>query len=99
MYLTAVRVAAWVTLIGGLGVAITGDLQGKVMTEVQPMKTPAADGLYETSESCAPFSGFTLGTPDGKEEKFAINVPSLLSFLGPGTFDQKCKGTHPPRQE
>ena len=43
------RVGAVVTLLAGLGVAITGDLQGKVMTEVQPMKMAAAEGLYETS--------------------------------------------------
>ncbi|NYG57325.1 cytochrome d ubiquinol oxidase subunit I [Nocardioides daedukensis] len=99
MYLTAVRVAAWVTLIGGLGVAITGDLQGKVMTEVQPMKMAAAEGLYETSDSCAPFSVFTLGTPDGKEEKFAVTVPCLLSFLGTGTFDGKVEGINPLREK
>ena len=30
------------------GVAITGDIQGKIMTEVQPMKMAAAEALYDT---------------------------------------------------
>ncbi|MFS3130499.1 cytochrome ubiquinol oxidase subunit I [Nocardioides sp. Bht2] len=99
MYLTGARVGAWFVLIAGLGVAITGDLQGKIMTEVQPMKMAAAEGLYETSDSCAPFSVFTIGTPDGKEEKFAVTVPCLLSFLGTGTFDGKVEGINPLREK
>ena len=39
---------AAVLLVAGLGVAITGDMQGKIMTEVQPMKMAAAEALYDT---------------------------------------------------
>ena len=46
-----------------LGVAVTGDLQGKVMTEVQPMKMAAAEALYDDRAAGAPFSLFTIGTP------------------------------------
>jgi cytochrome d ubiquinol oxidase subunit I len=45
MYRVALRTGAVVVLVSGLGVAFTGDLQGKVMTEVQPMKMAAAEGL------------------------------------------------------
>jgi cytochrome d ubiquinol oxidase subunit I len=99
LYHRAVRIGAVVTLLAGLGVAFTGDLQGKVMTEVQPMKMAAAEGLYETSESCAPFSVFTVGTPDGKEEKFAVTIPCLLSFLGTGSFDGTVEGINPLKEE
>ena len=99
MYHRAIRIGAVVTLLAGIGVGVTGDLQGKVMTEVQPMKMAAAEGLYETSESCAPFSVFTIGTPDGKEEKFAVTVPCLLSFLGTGSFDGTVEGINPLREE
>jgi cytochrome d ubiquinol oxidase subunit I len=92
MHRKAIRIGAAVAMVAGLGVAVTGDLQGKVMTEVQPMKMAAAEGLYETRESCAPFSVFTLGTPDGREEKFALTVPCLLSFLGTGSFDGRVEG-------
>jgi cytochrome bd ubiquinol oxidase subunit I len=99
LYHRAIRIGAVVTLLAGLGVAITGDLQGKVMTEVQPMKMAAAEGLYETSDRCAPFSVFTVGTPDGKHEKFAVTVPCLLSFLGTGSVDGTVEGINPLREQ
>jgi len=99
MYRRGIRLGAWVALVAGLGVAISGDFQGKVMTEVQPMKMAAAEALYETEDSCAPFSIFTVGTPDGKSEKFAVTVPCLLSFLATGSFDGKVEGINDLRAE
>ncbi|MDP3969384.1 MAG: cytochrome ubiquinol oxidase subunit I [Nocardioides sp.] len=92
MYRTAIRLGAVFMVVGGIGVAVSGDIQGKIMTEVQPMKMAAAEGLYETHESCAPFSILTVGTPDGREEKFALTVPCLLSYLGTGSFDGEVQG-------
>jgi cytochrome d ubiquinol oxidase subunit I len=91
MHRTALRVGAVVTLVAGLGVAISGDFQGKVMTEVQPMKMAAAEALYDTAKP-AGFSVFTVGTPDGKTEKFAVKVPHLLSFLATGSVNGKVEG-------
>lgn len=98
LYRRAVRIGATVTLLAGLGVAVSGDIQGKIMTEVQPMKMAAAEGLFET-EAPASFSVFTIGTPDGTEEKFAIKIPGLLSFLGTGSFDGEVKGINDLREE
>ncbi|RNM15904.1 cytochrome ubiquinol oxidase subunit I [Nocardioides pocheonensis] len=98
LYLRAVRIGAAVTLVAGLGVAISGDVQGKIMTEVQPMKMAAAEGLYET-ESGASFSLLTIGTPDGTQEKFAIKVPKLLSFLATGSPNSEVKGINQLREE
>jgi cytochrome d ubiquinol oxidase subunit I len=78
-------------LVAGLLVAITGDIQGKIMTEQQPMKMAAAEALWETEQPAA-FSIFTIGTPDGTEEIFSIRIPYLLSFLATGTFDGKVEG-------
>jgi cytochrome d ubiquinol oxidase subunit I len=77
--------------VSGLLVAVTGDLQGKIMTEQQPMKMAAAEALWETEQPAA-FSVFTIGTPDGSEQIFAIRIPNLLSFLATGTFDGKVEG-------
>ncbi len=99
LYRKAIRAGAWITLVAGLGVAVTGDLQGKIMTEVQPMKMAAAEALYDTEESCAPFSLFTIGTPDGTSEKFAITVPCLLSFLATGSIDGEVQGINQLREE
>ena len=57
-----VRVGAWTTLVSGTAVALTGDLLGKVMTSVQPMKMAAAEALYAT-QAGAPFSLFAVGAP------------------------------------
>jgi cytochrome d ubiquinol oxidase subunit I len=91
---TALRLGAVTVMIAGAGVAFTGDLQGKVMTEVQPMKMAAAEALYE-SEKPASFSVFTLGTLDGSREVFSVKIPYLLSFLGTGSLDGEVKGINP----
>lgn len=92
MYRSATRLGAVVTLIGGLAVAVSGDVQGKIMTEVQPMKMAAAEALYQSADHDAPFSLFTVGSLDGTQEKFSVTVPGLLSFLATGTFDGGVKG-------
>ena len=92
MYRRATRLGAVVTLAAGLAVTVTGDIQGKVMTDVQPMKMAAAEALYESSDGNAPFSLLTIGTLDGSQEKFAVTVPGLLSFLATGHFDGSVQG-------
>jgi cytochrome d ubiquinol oxidase subunit I len=87
----AVKLGAVTLLIAGLGVIVTGDIQGKVMTQVQPMKMAAAEALYDT-EQPAPFSAITIGTPDGQHELWSIKVSNLLSFLAEGNFHAEVKG-------
>jgi len=94
----AVRSAAVAVLVAGLGVAVTGDAQGKVMTEVQPMKMAAAEGLYDTTDH-APFSVLTIGRLDGSSATNIIELPGLLSFLGTGTFDGEVQGINQLRSE
>jgi cytochrome bd ubiquinol oxidase subunit I len=77
------RVGAWTTLVSGVAVALTGDVLGKVMTSVQPMKMAAAEALYAT-QSSAPFSVFAVGAPGSHEPAFSLDVPWLLSVLATG---------------
>ena len=94
MYRHAARLGAVVVLVSGLGVAISGDLQGKVMTEVQPMKMAAAEALYDTPPEgqCAPFSVLTVAGLGGEDPTHVIEIPCLLSFLGTGSFDGEVRG-------
>lgn len=92
LYRVGIRVGAVFTLVAGLGVAITGDVQGKIMTEVQPMKMAAAEALYESSDSCAPFSLLTIGSLDGRTPTQQLEVPCVLSFLATGSFDGEVQG-------
>ncbi len=94
LYRRATRLGAALTLVAGLGVAATGDIQGKIMTEVQPMKMAAAEALYETSPAGvgAPFSVLTIGSLDGQRATPLIEVPRLLSFLATGSFTGEVRG-------
>ncbi|MBM6403376.1 cytochrome ubiquinol oxidase subunit I [Phycicoccus sp. CSK15P-2] len=91
VYRKAVRVGAVVSLVASLGVVVSGDVQGKIMTEVQPMKMAAAEALYETTDN-APFSVLSIGSLDGSEATRIIEVPGLLSFLGTGSFSGTVDG-------
>ncbi|MEO7234747.1 MAG: cytochrome ubiquinol oxidase subunit I [Lapillicoccus sp.] len=99
MYRRMTRLGALVTLVAGLLVAVTGDLQGKVMTEVQPMKMAAAEALYDSSDGCAPFSLFTIGSLDGTQERFAVTVPCVLSFLATGSASGSVQGVNDLQQQ
>jgi cytochrome d ubiquinol oxidase subunit I len=92
MYRKATRIGAWFTLVSALAVMVSGDLQGKVMTQVQPMKMASAEALYNSEASYAPFSLLTIGSLDGSQQKFAIKVPGLLSFLATGHFNGPVAG-------
>jgi cytochrome d ubiquinol oxidase subunit I len=87
----AARFGAIVTLLAAAAVVITGDLQGKVMTQVQPMKMAAAEGLY-TTEQPAAFSVLTIGSLDGRRELYALKIPYLLSWLGTGDPNGQVRG-------
>ena len=97
-YRKAVRVGAIVTLVASLGVIISGDIQGKIMTEVQPMKMAAAEAHYDTS-SHAPFSVLSIGNLEGTEAKHLIEIPGLLSYLGKGDVNAEIKGINDLQRE
>jgi cytochrome d ubiquinol oxidase subunit I len=98
MYRGAVRTAAAVVLVSGIGVVVSGDVQGKIMTDVQPMKMAAAEALYDT-EAPASFSILTIGSLDGSEEKLSIKIPRLLSFLAEGNTDAEVVGINDLREQ
>ncbi|HEX2771327.1 MAG TPA: cytochrome ubiquinol oxidase subunit I, partial [Micromonosporaceae bacterium] len=91
VYRFAARFGAWVTLAAAAAVVLTGDIQGKIMTQVQPMKMAAAEGLYETEKPAA-LSVLTVGSLDGSRELFALKVPYLLSWLGTGDVNGEVHG-------
>jgi cytochrome bd ubiquinol oxidase subunit I len=89
----SVRLGAWVGVVAFAGLAISGDLQSKLMFEQQPMKMASAEALCHTEEP-AGFSIFAVGDvsePDCENVK-SITVPALLSFLAHGDFDAKVTG-------
>jgi len=85
------RLALWTVVIAGMLVAVSGDLQARVMTRQQPMKMAAAEALYHTSGP-ASFSLFTVGSLDGTSEVASLRVPHLLSFLATGDLNGSVEG-------
>ena len=90
-YRFAAKFGSWVTMISAAAVMITGDIQSKIMMQVQPMKMAAAEGLY-TTEQGASFSVLTIGSLDGSREMFALKIPYLLSWLANGDFNSEVQG-------
>lgn len=85
------RLGAWITLVGGAAVAVSGDALGKVITSVQPMKMAAAEALY-TTQTGAPFSLFAIGSRGSREPFFSIDIPYLLSILAVGDPNAPVQG-------
>ncbi|WP_374967746.1 cytochrome ubiquinol oxidase subunit I [Terrabacter sp. BE26] len=94
MYRRATRIGAVLALVAAVGVVVSGDRQGKIMTEVQPMKMAAAEALYDSVPAGrgAPFSVLTVGSLDGSHAKTIIEIPGLLSYLATGRFDGAVQG-------
>jgi cytochrome d ubiquinol oxidase subunit I len=87
----SLRLALVTTVLAGLGLAVSGDIEAKIMTEQQPMKMAAAEALYHTSKP-ASFSLFTVGSLNGHSEVFSIRVPHVLSFMATGSLNGKVEG-------
>ena len=77
---STLKLGSITALVAFVLTGITGDAQATKMVEVQPMKMAAAEALYETAAP-APFSIFTIGTLDGSEPIFSIDIPHGLSLL------------------
>jgi cytochrome bd ubiquinol oxidase subunit I len=86
------------TLVASAIVVVSGDLDAKIMTEQQPMKMASAEALYETSQP-APFSLLTIGTLDGSEAVFSVEIPKLLSFMATGDWNGEVKGINNLQEE
>ena len=89
----AMKMGAVTIIISFLLVAASGDFSARVMTQQQPMKMAAAEGLYD-SKANAPFSLFTLGSLDGSHAVFQIGIPSLLSMMSTGKTDGVVEGVN-----
>ena len=75
-----------VTLVAALGLFFTGDAQGKLMFQQQPMKMASAESLCHT-ETDPSFSILTVGTHNNCDSvTHLIQVPYVLPFLAEGKF-------------
>jgi cytochrome d ubiquinol oxidase subunit I len=90
------RICLRAGVIAGLSSAIlllfpTGDQQGKLIAERQPVTLAAMEGLFESG----PFAELAIiGQPDVKNRRLEnpVVVPGIVSFLAYGTFGSTVKG-------
>ncbi|SPM42988.1 Cytochrome bd-type quinol oxidase, subunit 1 [Mycobacterium numidiamassiliense] len=82
----AVILGCWVALIAAVGLFFTGDQQGKLMFQQQPMKMASAESLCNT-ETDPDFSILTVGTHNNCDSVTrVIEVPYVLPFLAESRF-------------
>ncbi len=96
----SVRLGGWVSLAAFVLVALTGDWQGKLMYQQQPLKMSSAEALCET-EAPASFSIFAWGKLGSNEcdDVHSITVPYLLSYLAHGDFSTAVPGVNELQEE
>ncbi len=94
VWITSLRVGAVVAIVGFAGVALTGDLQAKLMFNQQPMKMAAAEAACETGTG---FSVLAIGDLTAKNCDQVVNIieiPGLLSFLAKGNVTTEVTGVN-----
>jgi cytochrome d ubiquinol oxidase subunit I len=93
LFAPVARIALWATLAAGVATILLGHTQGQLMTEQQPMKMAAAEGLY-SSEKGAAFSLFALGPWAKYPDKNLVNIaiPHGLSILADNTWNGTVQG-------
>lgn len=97
MALRSIKVAGWVGFVGIVLTIATGDGSAKVVSEVQPMKLAAMEGLYHGS--CGQeITAVGILNPDKRydndepEYLFDISIPYGLSILATGDMNAFVPG-------
>ncbi len=92
VWIRSLRIGAVVAIVGFGAVAITGDLQAKLMYEQQPLKMAAAEAACHTGTSFSVLSIGKLGSQNCDEVIPVIEIPGVLSFLAKGDFTTEMPG-------
>ena len=80
-----------VSLFASLGVGFSGHLQAQLVAKQQPMKTAAAEALWE-DERGAGFSLFAVGDIVNGRNHINVQLPHMLSVLTTNTWNGEVRG-------
>ena len=92
VWLSSLRTGVAIALLAGIAVVITGDRQGKLMFQQQPLKMASAEGACDSGTE---LSLLTIGDPASNscdDVRTLIGIPGMLSFLAHGDFDTPVLG-------
>lgn len=98
IFKTSFQLAAVIGAIASIMIIFTGHSQAQHMVEIQPMKTAAAEALYET-EDPASFSILTIGDLSLRNEVFSLRLPGMLSLLSFNKLSGEVRGLNDLQQE
>jgi cytochrome bd ubiquinol oxidase subunit I len=93
VYRPAVLLGVVTMLVSGMAVIGTGDWQGKLLVDEQPMKMASAEAICRDEDGAA-LSLLSVGglSNSCKDVTNLITIPGLASFLGKGSFDARLPG-------
>ena len=94
VWIRSLRIGAVVAMISFAGTAITGDAQGKLMFQQQPMKMAAAEAACHDGTGFSVLSVGNVGSQNCDDVVAVIEVPGILSFLAKGDFNTEVKGVN-----
>ncbi|MGC4935371.1 cytochrome ubiquinol oxidase subunit I [Gordonia sp. DT30] len=88
------RFACWVTIVSGVLLLITGDVQAEIMFKQQPMKMASAESLCDTATN-AGFSVLSIGRQNNCDHiDHLVEIPGMLSFLASHRFGETLQGVN-----
>ncbi|MEE2522717.1 cytochrome ubiquinol oxidase subunit I [Pseudarthrobacter sp. J75] len=94
VWIRSLRIGAVVAMISFAGTALTGDIQGKLMFEQQPMKMAAAEAACHDGTGFSVLSIGNLGSQNCDDIVALIEVPGVLSYLAKGDFTTEVRGVN-----
>ena len=89
----SLRGAMWLTFAAGIGVAVSGHFQTKLMFEQQPMKMASAEALCQT-ETGPGLSVFAIGDVSNECNVRSFVIPQALSLLATDQTDATIPGVN-----
>lgn len=92
VWFRSLRLGILVGLIGFLGTAFSGHIQGQLMFEQQPLKMAAAEAACHDGTSFSVITVSDLGSQNCDDVNTLIELPGLLSFLAHDDFTTNIPG-------
>jgi cytochrome d ubiquinol oxidase subunit I len=90
--LRSMAVAVSFGLASALSVVVLGDESGYTAGENQKMKIAAIESMWETEPAPAPFTIVGLPSQEGRETRYALQVPYMLGLIATRSIDKQVIG-------
>jgi len=87
----SLKISLWAAATTSLLVVMIGHWHAVQVTNTQPVKLAAFEGLFETQKP-APYVLFGIPNREAGKLDYAIEIPWLLSLAIDGTLDREVKG-------